>query len=120
MRRRALWILVVTGAVGLCVTTCRHTGVPAIDRLFLSEEEKKAFDANQDAQAAVELVKERPEVAAWLASGKQTRFSVEPDGERRWTVHAYEDVPSTGRVEGHIATFHWYRVDLATKTVTER
>lgn len=118
-------------AVGVTVgaMSCRHTGVPPIDRLFMSDEEKKVANRNEESAKALRLVKERAEVKAWLArfagdSGKNpktggvARFSVEEAGAGKWRIHAYEDIPSSNRIEGRIATFNWYDVDLKAGTVT--
>ncbi len=129
MKQRLTWMLLVGVGLAVGVAACRHTGVPAIDRLFMSDEEKKVSDTNEESADALELVKERAEVKSWLArfsgsggkspkTGGVARFSIEATGAGKWTVHAYEDIPSSNRVEGRIATFNWYDVDLTTKTVT--
>lgn len=129
MKQRLTWMLLVGVGLAVGAMSCRHTGVPAIDRLFMSEQEKSVADTNDESAEALALVKERPEVAAWLArfsgsggkspkTGGVARFSVEGAGAKKWTIHAYEDVPSAKGVEGHIATFNWYDVDLTSKTVT--
>ena len=129
MKRRFTLILIAGVAAAMVATACKHTGVPAIDRLFMSDQEKSVAETNDESAEALALVKERPEVAAWLArfsgsggkspkTGGVARFSVEGAGAKKWTIHAYEDVPSAKGVEGHIATFNWYDVDLTSKTVT--
>lgn len=129
MKRRLTWTLLVGIGLAAGAAACRHTGVPAIDRLFMSDEERKAAETNDEAAEALELVKKRAEVKTWLArfsgsggkspkTGGVARFSVEPSGAKKWTVHAYEDIPSSGRIEGRIATFNWYEVDLAAGTAT--
>lgn len=110
MKRRLTSVIV---ALTLLVAGCSHTGIPAVDRLFMSDAEKKVSDTNSEAEKAIALVRARPEVASWLArTGATAKVTAEGTGAKKWLVHAYDEVPGTNKVEPHIGTFNWYRVDL--------
>lgn len=113
MKTRLTSAIVALVLLGAMAIGCSHTGIRAVDRLFMSEADKATADTNSEAEKAIALVKARPEVASWLArTGATARVTAEGTGAKKWLVHAYDEVPGTSRVEPHIGTFNWYRVDL--------
>lgn len=77
-------------------------------------------------QKAVQLVRDLPEVKAWLVlfsgpdgtgpkTGGKPVFTVDSKEGSIYRVHAYEEVPS----DGHQVTFNWFNVNIETGEVTK-